>query len=251
MVKKLLVFLTKNYEILVTLPVNSMANDYFRFKQFTLRQDRCGMKVGTDGTLLGAWANGGSDILDVGTGTGLIALMMAQRFPQSRVKGVDIDAEACRQAAENVAASPFAVEIDHADFKDVEGSFDCIVSNPPFFIDSLQSPDRQRTLARHTSSLTFEVLLRHAYQLLRDDGELSVIVPAEGLSRMDSAASLTGFFKSRQCAVRTTERKAPRRFLLAYRKHPTAAFESVEGVLQTSVGERTEWYHELTKDFYL
>ena len=84
-----------------------MSNSYFRFKQFTIHQEQCAMKVGTDGTLLGAWAQGGERILDIGTGTGLIALMMAQRFPQAQVVGIDIDGLACEQAFENVAASPF------------------------------------------------------------------------------------------------------------------------------------------------
>ena len=89
-----------------------MSNSYFRFKQFVVRQERCAMKVGTDGTLLGAWAQGGKKILDIGTGTGLIALMMAQRYPQALVTAIDIDAEAVEQAQENVMASPFADRIN-------------------------------------------------------------------------------------------------------------------------------------------
>ena len=88
-----------------------MANNYFEFKQFTISQDKCAMKVGTDGTLIGAWANGGKNILDIGTGTGLIALMMAQRFPDAKVTGIDIDSLAVEQASENVRRSPFAERI--------------------------------------------------------------------------------------------------------------------------------------------
>ena len=137
-----------------------MANDYFNFRQFTVRQERCAMKVGTDGTLLGAWAHGGSSILDIGVGTGLIALMMAQRFPESHIGGIDIDHEAVEQALENVKASPFRnIDVVEADAKSYGGSsFDAIVCNPPYFADSLQSPDMQRTIARHTVSLSFRDL---------------------------------------------------------------------------------------------
>lgn len=136
----------------------------FRFKQFEIEQDRCAMKVGTDGVLLGAWAQGGRRILDIGSGTGLISLMMAQRFPEAEVVGIDMDADACGQARENVMASPFRdrVEIECCRLQDFGGAseaaealetaetletaeglkaagvFDAIVSNPPFFVDSLK-----------------------------------------------------------------------------------------------------------------
>ena len=134
-----------------------MANGYFQFKQFTVRQQHCAMKVGTDGTLLGAWAKasaGPCRVLDVGTGTGLIALMMAQRYPEALAVAIDIDEKAVFQAQENVTASPFAdriqvLEADVQTFADSE-KFDSIVCNPPFFEDSLVCPDPQRTEARHT-----------------------------------------------------------------------------------------------------
>ena len=239
-----------------------MANDYFQFKQFTIHQGRCAMKVGTDGTLLGAWVSplqppptGGGNcaekakwdrILDVGTGTGLIALMIAQRFPEAQIVGIDIDEEAVSQARENVAASPFAdrIEMLHEDFAKMEGTFDAIVSNPPYFADSLESPDAQRTLARHTNTLPYRLLMQQSWQLLSDEGELSVVVPADYKSRMEAEAALAGFFKSRECAVKTSPRKLPKRWLLAFRKHP-APLERDELMLGT------ERCNELTKDFYL
>jgi len=162
-----------------------MSNDYFQFRQFIVHQQRCAMKVGTDGTLLGAWAwapSGRCRILDIGTGTGLIALMMAQRFPESSVLGIDIDPEAVAQATENVQLSPFSERInilqkDLMKFVDTDG-FDAIVSNPPYFVDSLECPDDQRTMARHTVSLTYEGLIRQAYRLLKDDGCLSLVIPS-------------------------------------------------------------------------
>ena len=228
-----------------------MANDYFQFRQFTVWQDRCAMKVGTDGTLLGAWACGGRTILDIGTGTGLIALMMAQRFPTASVVGVDIDENACQQARQNVDASPFSVEILHRSVADVEGQYDCIVSNPPYFEHSLESPDEGRTRARHTSSLSYRLLVTCAWRLLSDDGEFSVVIPADCRAHLEAEAVLAGFSKSRECAVKTTPRKPPRRYLLAFRKHPSPNMEQTVGIIETSPSVRSEWYQELTKDFYL
>jgi tRNA1Val (adenine37-N6)-methyltransferase len=228
-----------------------MANDYFKLKRFTIRQSRCGMKVGTDGTLLGAWAHGGSTILDVGTGTGLIALMMAQRFPSASITGIDIDEAACLQARENVEDSPFSVSILHRNVLDMKGIFDAVVSNPPYFNHSLESPDAQRTMARHTSSLSYGQLMESAWRLLAEHGELSIVIPTECKSEIEREASLTGFFKVRECAVKTTPSKMPRRYLMAFRKHPDVPLEMEEGIIEVCPKQRSEWYQRLTNDFYL
>ena len=246
-----------------------MSNSYFQFQQFTVRQEHCAMKVGTDGTLLGAWAHGGRTILDIGTGTGLVALMMAQRFPEAEVLAVDIDADAVSQALENVEASPFArrIVVVKGDIrqpetlaspvgisvqKDASGQplFDAIVVNPPYFNDSLKSPDRQRTVARHTTTLSYRELMAAAVRLLADDGELSVVIPFDCRQRLQAEALLAGLSLVRCCAVRTTPRKSPSRYLLAFRRHP-AAVEQQECVLETAPGVRSPWYHELTDAFYL
>ena len=247
-----------------------MANDYFSFRQFTVRQELCAMKVGTDGTLLGAWASAplltpssnlqtqNSNlkrpapplILDIGTGTGLIALMMAQRFPKAAITGIDIDGDAVSQACENVAASPFAdrIAIVGGDVRKMASKaitpFDAIVCNPPYFYDSLPSPNAQRTLARHTATLTYRQLMECAWQLLADEGELSVVITSDRKAQMEGEAALAGFFKARQCAVRTTPTKDPRRYLLAFRKHSTP-IESAELVIGTDA------YRLLTAEFYL
>ena len=223
-----------------------MANDYFTFKQFTIHQALCAMKVGTDGTLLGAWALGGSRILDVGTGTGLIALMMAQRFPDATILGIDINEGAVCQAIKNVNESPFAdrVKIKKCDFASMEGTFDTIVCNPPFFVDSLLSPDPQRTLARHSISLPFSVLMTHSFKLLADCGELSLIIPAESKSDLESEAYLNGFSKCRECGIRTKLTKPIRRYLISFRKHPCIIQRSEEVI-------GSEWYKKLTQNFYL
>lgn len=230
-----------------------MANDYFRFKKFTVSQSKCAMKVGTDGTLLGAWADGGGSILDIGTGTGLIALMMAQRFPDAQVTGIDIDPGAIEQARDNVAQSVFSdrIRIVEADAVDYQGRYDCIVSNPPYFEHSLTCPDNQRTLARHTDSLSYDDLFRAVRRLLTDDGVFSMVTPFDYRVRVMEAAALNGFFVRREWAVKTTPRKSPRRYLLAFGLHSTPNVDQGTGIIEDAPGQRSGWYRQLTDAFYL
>ena len=247
----------------------------FTFKQFEIQQDRCAMKVGTDGVLLGAWAGGGQRILDIGSGTGLISLMMAQRFPDAQVWGIDIDPEACGQARENVAASPFAdrVEIVCCALQDLsekhllrgqnEGMeksepakaggmlFDAIVSNPPFFVNGLKNPDSKRALARHSDSLPFSVLMRGVKRWLSDEGVFSAIVPAEVLEIFVSEAYCSGLSLVSQCGVKTVERKQPKRYLLAFSKHRADMMDKRTEIMTDSEGNRSEWYAKITEEFYL
>lgn len=216
------------------------------------------MKVGTDGTLLGAWANapmGPCRILDIGTGTGLVALMMAQRFPESQVVGIDIDRDATIQAMENVDASPYSERItiinEDATKIDDKEVFDAIVCNPPYFVDSLTCPESQRTLARHTVTLTYEQLMKTAYKLLNNNGIFSIIIPTENNDAIGSAAALAGFIISRICMIKTTPNKLPKRQLMEFRKNRIDNFEFIEEVLEIIHNQRSEWYHELTKDFYI
>lgn len=204
------------------------------------------MKVGTDGVLLGAWAHGGARILDAGTGTGVIALMMAQRFPEALVTAIDVDEGAVRQAQENVLQSPFSerIEVLGESLQQHEGRYDSIISNPPFFMDSLKAPDAQRTMARHTTTLTYQELMQAAWRLLADEGELSVVVPFDYRQRMEDEAIFVGFFPCRICAVKTTEKKAPKRYLLAFKKHPCPCEKE-----ELTIG--SEAYRQLTQDFYL
>jgi tRNA1Val (adenine37-N6)-methyltransferase len=216
------------------------------------------MKVGTDGTLLGAWSQasaGPCRVLDVGTGTGLIALMMAQRYPEALVIAIDIDEKAVFQAQENVSASPFAdrIKVLEADVQTFEDSvkFDSIVCNPPFFEDSLVCPDPQRTEARHTVSLGYRQLMESAFRLLKDDGRFSVIIPADCRSRLESEAHLRGFFISRLCSVQTTSKKAPKRYMIEFAKHPVNEIDITNGILESLPQIRSDWYRELTQDFYI
>ena len=235
-----------------------MANDNFQFKQFTVHQQHCAMKVGTDGTLLGAWAKASEDacsILDIGTGTGLIALMMAQRFPEATVMGIDIDADAVAQAQENVMDSPFAerISIQQTDATKLEVDywFDAIVCNPPYFVDSLTCPDNQRTVARHTVTLTYEGLSNASYRLLKKDGFFSVVVPIDSHHRMENAARMEGFFLSRICLIKTTPQKQPKRQLIEFRKTPVNEIDTREGVVEVLSNVKSAWYQELIQDFYI
>ena len=244
----------------------------FTFKQFEIQQDRCAMKVGTDGVLLGAWAEGGQRILDIGSGTGLISLMMAQRFPEAQVWGIDIDPDACMQARENVAVSPFADRVGIAccalqnlseellvsgseelmEMKEGEGNlFDAIVSNPPFFVNGLKNPDSKRAMARHSDSLPFPVLMKGVRRWLSDEGVFSAIVPADVLESFVSEAYCSGLSLVRQCGVKTVERKQPKRYLVAFSKRRTGMLDKCTEIMTDSEGNRSEWYAKITEEFYL
>ena len=235
-----------------------MGKDSFTFKQFVVRQDRCAMKVGTDGTLLGAWAEMERDdgrVLDIGTGTGLIALMMAQRYPEAKVTGIDIDEMAVSQAVENVQGSPFAdrIEVFQADVKAFEptGLFDSIVCNPPFFNNALVCPDSHRTQARHTLSLNYQQLIAAAWRLLCDEGVFSVIISNDFFQQLESEAHLAGFFLTRVFGVRTIETKPIKRYLIELRKHPQIELIKKDILIEDAPNVRSEWYRDLTKDFYI
>ena len=230
------------------------------------------MKVGTDGVLLGAWAEGGQRILDIGSGTGLISLMMAQRFPEAQVWGIDIDPDACMQARENVAASPFADRVGIAccalqnlseehlvrgseelmEMKEGEGNlFDAIVSNPPFFVNGLKNPDSKRAMARHSDSLPFSVLMKGVKRWLSDEGVFSAIVPADVLESFVLEAYCSGLSLVRQCGVKTVERKQPKRYLVAFSKRRTGMMDKRTEIMTDSDGNRSEWYAKITEEFYL
>src|SRR5574344_294250 len=227
----------------------------FSFKCFTLQQDHCAMKVGTDGVLLGAWASGGCRILDVGTGTGLIAMMMAQRFPDALVDAIDIDADACMQALQNIADSPFSLRVKtyHSSLQSflAENSYDSIVCNPPFFENSLKNPDEKRTLARHTDSLSCRDLFKCICRMLADDGKFSIIIPEDRTDYLISESCISGLYMSRSCKIKTTVKKQPKRSMLEFSKKKPSVVEQVVECMQNSDGSRSDWYKKLTDDFYL
>ena len=215
------------------------------------------MKIGTDGVLLGTWADieGDSRILDVGTGTGLIALMLAQRNASAEIVGVDISHEAIEEARDNFLNSPWAkrlsvTEGDVCSFESNE-KFDHIVSNPPYFIDSLHSPDSLRTMARHTSSLKFEDLVTSAVRLLRPGGRLSVILPAECAMQFRFAA-FGRLWLRRQLNVVTKAGDTPRRTLMEFCLSNKPLMPSVATLtMRHRDSSYTEEYRQLTEDFYI
>lgn len=232
-----------------------MAKSTFQFKKFTVAQDRCAMKVGTDGVLLGAWAGAvdGDSVLDIGCGTGLISLMMAQRFPASRVTGVEVEPEAALQANENVANSPFAdrVSILQGDVRELEGSFQTIVCNPPFYSESLVSPCEGRMLARSTQSLSFAQLWESVARLLLSHGLFNVIIPASERIAFHALALEHGFSLLRSCTVQTVATKAPKRVMLCYQRGACTPLPPQHLVLQQADGRRSPELSRLTADFYL
>ena len=233
-----------------------MSNPFFTFKQFTIRHDRCAMKVGTDGVLLGAWTDVSHScrLLDIGTGTGLIALMLAQRCPKASITAIDIDAEAVEQARENVLLSPWSDRVEVA-LQDIckyltDKHFDTIVSNPPYFIDSLKCPNDQRNTARHTDTLDAERLLESVARLLTDDGRFSIILPAEQTDLLIQTAYAQGLYPSRKTAVITRPGLSPKRILMEFQK-TKEAFQPDELIIELERHVYSEGYIALTKDFYL
>lgn len=234
----------------------------FTFKQFEVHQERCAMKVGTDGVLLGAWARVEHchHILDMGTGTGLVALMTAQRS-RADIVAIDLDADAVAQAVENVASSPWSnrIQVLEADAREVANSaqliassqlFDAILCNPPFFENSLKCPDSARTMARHTDTLSFDELARSASRLLASDGELSVVIPYDRARDMTVSAACYGLFATRQTIVVPVEGGKPKRMLMAFSREG-AAHEVETLCLNDAQRKYTPEYVSLVEDFYL
>ena len=208
------------------------------------------MKVGTDGVLLGAWAPSGSRILDVGTGSGLIARMLMQRYPEAEVEGIDIDEAAVAQAKEN-GVRAFQARLQ--DWKsDIGDCYDLIVSNPPYFQNSLKNPDRGRELARHTDSLGYEELIAHSARLLKEEGQLALILPAEAEEEIRNLAARYSLFPTHITRVYSKETKPARRVILAFsRKNSIVDLIEDSLVLEDEKGGRSAAYSKLCEEFYL
>ncbi|MEX2235443.1 MAG: methyltransferase [Cyclobacteriaceae bacterium] len=235
-----------------------MGSKPFQFKQFSVAQNHCTHKVGTDGVLLGAWVNideADKSVLDIGTGSGLIALMLAQRTnSETRIDALEIESMAAEQAKENVLQSPWPQKIRvHNDslqqFKP-ETKYDLIISNPPYFENSLRPPEKKRTQARHTEQLRYNDLLQHADRLLTQRGRLAVILPhAGGLRFMEQARSLK-LIPIRSANFRSRADKPVERLLLelAYEVNPQTVTEIV---LHSRDEAWSDQYKRLTGEFYL
>ena len=227
----------------------------FRFKQFAVEQEDVAMKVGTDGVLLGAWADceGAKNILDIGTGTGVIALQMAQRNPEAQICAVEIDEIAAKRARVNFDLSPWAerLTVEQSavqEFTPAE-KFDLIVSNPPYFVDSLLPPDAKRSTARHTHDLTFEELDYAVARLLSESGKFALILP---VTEFEKYLILTQLYLVRRCDVCPVEGGAVKRIMgeFAKQKPTTIKLETI-AIERGKRGDYTDDYRALTKDFYL
>ena len=224
------------------------------------------MKVGTDGVLLGAWApvSGyglrvtGYRILDVGTGSGLIARMLMQRCPEAEVEGIDIDAAAVEQAREN-GVKAYCSSLQEWQIGKCENEkinyYDLIVSNPPYFQNSLKNPDKGREMARHTDTLPFEELIKHSARLLREGGRLALILPADAETEIRQLAATENLFLTHATRVYSKENKKPKRVLLAFEKLKIKNYELKISedtlVLEDEKGGRSAAYSELCREFYL
>jgi tRNA1Val (adenine37-N6)-methyltransferase len=233
------------------------SNPYFQFKQFTIFQDRCAMKVGTDGVLLGAWTEvkKTQTILDIGTGTGLVALMLAQRST-AEIDAVEIDKNSCIQAQENIELSPWKerIKIYHSSVQDYTKNcskrYNLIVSNPPFFENAYKALKASRTVARHTVLFSPVDLLNVSEQLLDEGGRLAVIYPTETANRFQEKAQELGFFCNQKLLVKTTPTSSTKRILMELSKRQKNQSENTL-IIEIERHIYTPEFIDLVQDFYL
>lgn len=232
-------------------------------RMFTIEQSHASMKVGTDSDLLGTIAYGGSHILDIGTGTGVLALMMAQRFPDSHLTAIEIDSGAIVDASTNFAASPWSSRLTllHTSLQEyAEQSheiFDAIVCNPPYFDKSLECPDPGRKQARHTSSLPFDQLINGASRLLSVGGVFSVILPPEVKDSFCSICAKCSLPLIAEHNIRTLPDREVKRHILVFRK--VSSLSEVQDIVPLTLfhcmyednGNITPWFRDLIKDFLI
>ena len=231
----------------------------FKFKQFAINQDRCAMKVGTDGVLLGAWANTSHNpfsVLDIGAGTGLIALMMAQKSSAEIIDAIEIDENAYEQCVENFEASNWGDRLFcyHAGLdefvEEIEDKYDLIISNPPFYSENVLSATAQRDIARANFSLPFEELLEGVSILLSDEGRFNVIIPFKEEEKFIKIASQFNLFPNRITRVKGNLKSEIKRSLLEFSFNQNKITLS-ELIIEKERHQYTNDYINLTKDFYL
>lgn len=234
-----------------------MGNSYFRFKQFTVQQDRCAMKVCTDACLFGAWLaagwNGDEDrILDIGTGTGLLSLMLAQRFTAT-IHALEIDESAAAQAVENFEASSWSrrLQVIRADARSWRNSerYGLVVSNPPFFENDLRSVDPQRNLALHSSALSLEALLETITAQCAEDGKFALLLPYHRKDFFVQLAEARGFFCEKEADVRQTETHERFRTMMVFGKGTGKCMSELITIREGDAYSNR--FRELLKDYYL
>ncbi len=232
----------------------------FTFKQFAVEQDRCAMKIGTDGVLLGAWTpitNNPFSILDIGAGTGIIALMLAQRSNAEQIDALEIDEDAYEQATDNFENSPWSDRLFcyHAGLdefvEEPEDEYDVIVSNPPFFTEDYKTENEQRDIARFADAMPFEELIEAADLLLSENGIFSVIIPYKEEESFLVLANEYELYPLKITRVKGTPTTEIKRSLLAFTRKETTVFPIDELIIETARHVYTPEYIALTKDFYV
>lgn len=232
-----------------------MSPHLFRFKQFAIRQEKSAMKIGTDGVLLGAWAESRSPkkILDIGTGTGLILLMLAQRFPEAELTGIEIDENAFEETDFNISESKFAnrCRVYHSSIQEFDSNekFDLIVSNPPFF-ENTNPAKSARNLARQQSELSFEELLFHTKNLLGSGGKAAFIIPFNAENEFLNLSRKNSLYPEQITHVRGNENSPVKRSLILLSENEFKTVRN-ELIIEISRNIYTPEYIELTRDFYL
>ena len=236
-----------------------MSNSTFKFKHFTIHQDKCAMKMGTDAVLLGAWVDIGNNpfsIFDIGSGTGILALMLAQRCHAEVIDAIEIDENAYEQCVDNFENSPwsdrlFCYHASLEEFADeVEDAYDIIISNPPFYSEDFKSDNSQRDLARFVDALPFEHLLKSVSKLLSEKGRFSVIIPFKEEENFIGLASEVNLFPNRILRVKGNPNSETKRSLIEFTINKTE-IKIEELIIETQRHQYTEDYVNLTKDFYL
>ncbi len=234
-----------------------MANNYFSFKQFTIYQDKSVFKVGTDGVLLGACTDiaGVKRVLDIGSGTGLISIMLAQRCG-AEITAIEPDYESYIQTCENVSRCDWRnrIKVEHTNLQNfIAGKvkFDLIVTNPPFFFDSLKSPDLRKSFTRHNDSLTTDEILEGAKRLLEDEGRLQLIMPYVEGNIFIAEAPKYGLYCNKILKIKPLPIAEIRRLILTFSRYQIKPAERFLTIEHGRRHEFTEEYISLTKDFYL
>ena len=229
----------------------------FQCKQFFIDHQHCAMKVGTDALLLGAWARipASGSLLDIGCGSGILSLMLAQRS-QGRlpITALDLDAGAAQQSRINVAASPWPATIqvlqqDILTYQPAE-RYSLLLCNPPYFHQALPARDPARQLARHSASLPWPQLMQQAAKLASEDADFALVIPTDGLPLLLQAAEMSGWQLRRLCQVQPNPHKAVRRALVQLSRQPVVP-EHSQLCIQQHDGQYSEAYRQLLKDFYL
>ncbi|WP_439153305.1 tRNA1(Val) (adenine(37)-N6)-methyltransferase [Winogradskyella sp.] len=236
-----------------------MATEPFKFKQFTVNQNRCAMKIGTDGVLLGAWTSINHrpfSVLDIGSGTGILALMIAQRSTAQIIEAIEIDADAYEQCADNFENSSWSDRLFcyHAALleyvEEIEDNYDLIICNPPFYSEDFKTNNTSRDLARFNDAMPFEHIIYAAVNLLSEIGILSIILPFKEEEHFTSIASKVGLFPNRRTHVKGNPESDIKRSLLEY-SFVKSKVETLELIIETGRHQYTDDYINLTKEFYL